>query len=510
MRKVNNILLNTVLCILAAATSVSCLLEKEGPSADRQSVMIELSVSAGDLTKATPTDAEKTINTLKVYAFSGDRLAGYASRQATALNEPFYMDLELPATGTHNVEFYLVANEASMSFENNQVSLTENMTKAQLQAIRFSNLTAGSILPMYCVQTEAINVDAVSENANTEAGHEGHFILTQKVKFDLTRSLAKLSVYAAKVSGASSDPQIRSVRLLAAGTRQYGYLFDQEEDVINAVPAGTNDRVLLSSAVTVTNEIAKGSAAADDPANYNEVLTGAYLNEITYGSDSWNIASDNVGAAVLHIEYTLGEGQELKNAYVYLPAIVRNTHYKVCILINAEGQIIINYVVADWEDNEMPDLRFDYPSHSYLLENVPVEGSAVPSQASKAAQMSETQPFVGYFQLTYPENDNWTPTLLGLNASSCTVRVYDYTGQIEVPQSQWPIAASEDWYRIEVSPNTGHMQAGDEVKLAISYTATGFETIEYMMINGTDQSFYWPYPTAEAQDTDYVIITMVN
>ena len=510
MRKVNNILLNTVLCILAAATSVSCLLEKEGPSADRQSVMIELSVSAGDLTKATPTDAEKTINSLKVYAFSGDRLAGYASRQATALNEPFYMDLELPATGTHNVEFYLVANEASMSFENNPVSLTENMTKAQLQAIRFSNLTAGSILPMYCVQTEAINVDAVSENANTEAGHEGHFILTQKVKFDLTRSLAKLSVYAAKVSGASSDPQIRSVRLLAPGTRQYGYLFDQEEEVINAVPAGTNDRVLLSSAVTVTNEIAKGSAAVDDPANYNEVLTGAYLNEITYGSDSWNIASDNVGAAVLHIEYTLGEGQELKNAYVYLPAIVRNTHYKVCILINAEGQIIINYVVADWEDNEMPDLRFDYPSHSYLLENVPVEGSAVPSQASKAAQMSETQPFVGYFQLTYPENDNWTPTLLGLNASSCTVRVYDYTGQIEVPQSQWPIAASEDWYRIEVSPNTGHMQAGDEVKLAISYTATGFETIEYMMINGTDQSFYWPYPTAEAQDTDYVIITMVN
>lgn len=510
MRKVNNILLNTVLCILAAATSVSCLLEKEGPSADRQSVMIELSVSAGDLTKATPTTDEKTINSLKVYAFSGERLAGYASRQATALNEPFYMDLELPATGIHNVEFYLVANEASMSFENNAVSLTENMTKAQLQAIKFSSLTAGSILPMYCVQTEAVNVDAVSENANTEAGHDGHFILTQKVKFDLTRSLAKLSVYAAKVAGASSDPQICSAKLLAAGTRQYGYLFEQADDVINAVPAGTNDRVLLSSAVTVTNEIAKGSAAADDPASYNEVFTGAYLNEITFGSDSWNIPSGNDGAAVLHMEYTLGAGQELKNAYVYLPAIVRNTHYKVCILINAEGQIIINYVVADWEDNEMPDLRFDYPSHSYLLENVPLEGSAVPSQASKAAQMSETQPFVGYFQLTYPENDNWTPTLLGLNASSCTVRVYDYTGQIEVPQSQWPIAASEDWYRIEVSPNAGHMQAGDEVKLAISYTATGFETIEYMMINGTDQSFYWPYPTAEAQDTDYVIITMVN
>ena len=52
--------------------------------------------------------------------------------------------------------------------------------------------------------------------------------------------------------------------------------------------------------------------------------------------------------------------------------------------------------------------------------------------------------------------------------------------------------------------------AGDEVNLAISYRAAGFEKNEFMMINGTDQSFYWPYAGTSQQDTDYVIITMVN
>mgnify|MGYP003398341703 CR=1 FL=1 len=121
---------------------------------------------------------------------------------------------------------------------------------------------------------------------------------------------------------------------------------------------------------------------------------------------------------------------------------------------------IINYVVADWEDNEMPDLRFDYPSHTYLLESIPAAGESSPSQASKEAQMSETVPFRGYFQMTYPANHNWTPTLIGRNASQCTVRVYDYAGNTEVPRSAWPIQASEDWYMIEVSPAPGHMQPG--------------------------------------------------
>ena len=510
MNKLFNIFVRTSLCFIAAMMSISCLMEKDQTSAPGQSVMIELSVSASDMTKSASTDMEKAINSLRVYAYYGERLAGYALRQATAPGEPFYMDLELPESGKHNVKFYLVANEAEMTYQNAAVAFTEDMTMAQLEAVKFSAMATGKALPMYCIQTETIDVDAVSEAANDEAGHNGHIILTQKVNFDLTRPVAKVSVYAAKTEGASADPQILGIELLAAGTRAYGYLFPQAEQTLNAIPSRANDEILLSSAVAVTNGIAKSTSALQNPDNYTPVVGGKYLYEVTYGSEAWNVTSGNANEAVFHIAYSLGEGQPRKDAYVYLPPVLRNKHIKVCIYINAEGNIIINYVVADWEDNETKDIRFDYPTHSYLRESIPTSQDEVAAVPSAPAQMSEKKPFRAYFQMTYPENDSWTPTLIGLNASDCTVRIYDDTGKLEVYQSEWPIPASEDWYTIEVTPNVGHIQAGEEVMLAITYRAAGFDTVDYMMVNGTDQNFHWPYSGTSAQDAEYVIITMVN
>ena len=485
-------------------------MEKDQTSAPGQSVMIELSVSASDMTKSASTDMEKAINSLRVYAYYGERLAGYALRQATAPGEPFYMDLELPESGKHNVKFYLVANEAEMTYQNAAVAFTEDMTMAQLEAVKFSAMATGKALPMYCIQTETVDVDAVAEAANDEAGHNGHIVLTQKVKFELTRPVAKVSVYAAKTEGASVDPQILGIELLAAGTRAYNYLFPQTDQTLNAIPSRANDDVLLSSAVAVTSGIVKGSSARQNPDNYTPVVGGKYLYEVACGSDEWNVSSGNANEAVFHIAYSLGEGQSRKDAYVYLPPVLRNKHIKVCIYINAEGKIIINYVVADWEDNETQDIRFDYPTHSYLRESIPTSQDDLAKAPSVPAQMSEKKAFRAYFQMTYPENDSWTPTLIGLNASDCTVRVYDDTGKLEVYQSEWPIPASEDWYTIEVTPNVGHIQTGEEVMLAITYRAAGFDTVDYMMINGTDQNFYWPYSGTSVQDAEYVIITMVN
>ena len=510
MNKLLNIFVKTSLCFIAAVMCISCLMEKDKTSAPGNSVMIELSVSASDMTKSASTDMEKAINSLRVYAYYGERLAGYASRQATVPGEPFYMDLELPESGKHNVKFYLVANEAEMTYQNAAVAFTEEMTMAQLEAVKFSAMATGKALPMYCIQTETVDVDAVAEAANDEAGHNGHVVLTQKVKFELTRPVAKVSVYAAKTEGASVDPQILGIELLAAGTRAYNYLFPQADQTLNAIPSRANDDILLSSSVAVTSGIAKGSSALQNPDNYTPVVGGKYLYEVACGSDTWNVSSGNANEAVFHIAYSLGEGQPRKDAYVYLPPVLRNKHIKVCIYINAEGNIIINYVVADWEDNETQDIRFDYPTHSYLRESIPTSQDEVAAAPSAPAQMSEKKAFRAYFQMTYPENDSWTPTLIGLNASDCTVRVYDDTGKLEVYQSEWPIPASQDWYTIEVTPNVGHIQAGEEVMLAITYRAAGFDTVDYMMINGTDQNFYWPYSGTSAQDADYVIITMVN
>ena len=61
-----------------------------------------------------------------------------------------------------------------------------------------------------------------------------------------------------------------------------------------------------------------------------------------------------------------------------------------------------------------------------------------------------------------------------------------------------------------MTPDPMKVDAGTEVKLAITYKASGFETIEYMLINGSYQEYYWPYGGSSQQDANYVIITKVN
>ena len=489
MQKFNNIILIAAALVSAAIISVSCM-EKEDASAQMQSVMIELSVSSEGMTKAVPTASETAINSLRIYAFYGERLAGYAEKGTVIEGTPFYMNLELPAAGTHQVDFYVVANEDQMAYHNGKVILSEDMTRSQLESIRFTGLTSGDALPMYGLQKEDINVDEITSE----------LILTQKVQLHLSRSLAKISLYAAKVQGTSVTPQILDTKILAAGTRTYSYLFPQSQEILSAIVPRPNDRTIHSSAVDVNAEVAKGSNEAKDASNYDMVQADAYLPEVN---------SEDV---VLRVEYAMSPGGEIRTGFVYMPQIVRNTHYKVCILISAEGQLIINYEVMPWEDNVISEIHFDYPTHSYLREAIPSTESDLAVKPSGPAQMSESKPYEGYFQMTYPSNDSWTPTLMGPQAGNCTVTVFQQDGLVEqeVPQDQWPIDASPKWYRIVVTPDPMKVEAGDEVRLAVTYKAAGLETIEYMLINGSYQEYYWPYAGESQQDANYVIITMVN
>ena len=74
MQKINNIIISAATFLAAAMMSVSCL-EKEELAPSMQNVMIELSVSAEGMTKSAPTSSESVINSLRIYAFYGERLA---------------------------------------------------------------------------------------------------------------------------------------------------------------------------------------------------------------------------------------------------------------------------------------------------------------------------------------------------------------------------------------------------------------------------------------------------
>ena len=498
-----------LLGLCAVSLFVSCQKDMEDQSTPAtKSVTLEISVSAEEAVRTTPTNIENAINSVRIYAFLNGKSVGYLYREAAAADGAIYMDMNLPETGTHNVEFYLIANEAEMADDNNSVvTLAENMTKAQLEAVKFTGLRKGESLPMYEKRFEAINVDAIAGTANTVTGHEDHFLLSQKISFSLQRPIAKLSLYGAKVSGMSSDPQILAVEFLSAGTRQYNYLFPQSDATLNAIPSRANNRQLLAGTVVVTEDIAKGDAATQNPANYTEVIANQYFSEMAVGSSSWDVPSSSSNAGILRIEYSLGQGQQVKNNYIYLPALKRNHHIKVCVLFSAEGNLVVNYAVAEWEDNALLDYHFDYPTHSYLMEQVTTTENEA-AKPSKEATMAEGRPFKGYFQMTKPSSDAWTPTLLGLNGNNCEIIVYDEHTQDEV--RTFPIPVSDKWYRIEVWPLTGKMDVGDEIKLAISYKANVLTQNEFLLINGSNNNFYWPYTGSTAQDANYVIIKMVN
>lgn len=513
MQNITNIFKKTALAIIAAVISTGCISEKYEVSG-LQNVMVQINVSTDvEMTKATeaPTADEMKINTLRIYAFRGDKLCGHYY-QGTSYSVPVLMDMELP-DGVSDVDFYLIANEAEMAFENGLVSIDKNTTRKQLDEVKFTALVHKTALPMYCKRTETINASDFSAAPDTPAGHKGHLLLNQNVEFVLTRSLAKLSVYAAKVSGLTFQPQILKVDLLSKGTREYSYLFPQTETVLDAVPHRANDRMLLTDPVTISKEMERGSSSAGDPSNYDVVVSGSYLPEVSSGyqvndpSYKWNVSSGEDSEAVLYVEYALGEGMEIQRRYVYLPRVERNDHIKVCILINAEGQLMIEYTVADWdmEDDNMSNWFFDYPTHSYVRHDIPKTAQQLEQGPASAAIMSEAVPFTGYFQMTYPDNDTWKPTLIGLQASNCSIRVYMEEQLVFTSDSPASLPVSDQWYRIEVSPN-GNVQIGEKVNLAITYTPSGLEEMEYLLINGSHNHYFWP----GSEDENFVTITMVN
>ncbi|MBR2065236.1 MAG: hypothetical protein IJ971_11130 [Bacteroidales bacterium] len=504
MQKIINIIIKTALAIIAAVLATGCFFEKMDMPKDLQNVLIQINVSADDLqTRSVPTDREKNIEDLHIYAFNGDDLAGYEYISGSS-DEAILMDMVLPEGENVPVQFYLIANASSMMDHNDPMVLSEDMTKDELEAIRYTGVASNSPLPLYCKETKSVNTTAYTENE--APGHEGHLLLVEKVNFKLSRSLAKLSVYGARPTGSTSSTQIISVSMLAGGTREYSYLYPQTDETLNNIPSRANDMIILAEGSSV--ELGELSGNGSEAAHYTPVaVSPVYLSEVAVGGtvNDWAIMTSEY-QVTLKVEYVLTAGGAVKTGFIYMPRIERNMHYKVCILVSEEdeGKIHITYEVADWNVHEMPDYTFTYPSHSYLRSDVPTSSGDTDSPGY-AAEMSLTSPFEGYFQLTAPDNDEWQPTLLGNHASDADIKVYDYETGDEVPMNTWPIEASPKWYRIEVIPHTD-LAVGNTVDFAITYQPDLVTASEYLLINGSSGNYYWPNST----DANFVTITMVN
>ena len=400
MKKVYNITQKAAVAVLAILLAASCVFEKENPVGHydaRQHVAVQLGIGTEGMaqTKAddntgipiTTPDAENPVSTietkiktLRIYAYTKEganyKLCGYyqafAKADGTFNTTGHVMDLNLPASGTVDVYFRAVANESAMLpggdktgsiAYNYAINVGRDPQTGGLtfsKAIGFDELNSilysvdqkfENGMPMYADQKVSINVDNVG-SMNTADGHNGHFILQETVNLILTRSLAKIMVYAAQaVDGTdvldTQNPSITidKVTYFTEGILESGYLFPTEnypDDIT------TNDDIVFEPADGGVKKMigTQNTSNIGVPANYTPITDPYYIPENPNGADTWNQVGDTEGM-VIRIDYTY-TGSSSTFAYVKMPPMVRNTFYKVLCLINAAGKIEIKYIVTDW------------------------------------------------------------------------------------------------------------------------------------------------------------------
>lgn len=481
------------LAVLFAAFVLAGCMEKSHHDLAERLVTLQVSLDV-KATKADPEDAEKTINSIRIYAYRSDTggIVGHYYR-GNASSEPIYMDLALPERGQYEVEFYVLVNEVSVRMSED-FHFTERLTKEQLKQVSFTSVDQSGAIPLYGVNTVTIDVDNVSEGLNTAPGHEDHYLLIQKVSLTLSSVISKLSVYAAMAEGVTAT-RIHYVGILKGGLRQYMYFMPADDQTLASVPSRAIGRDLMTTETILTKNAASGSLDDND---YDLLVSGHYIPETEVGSEFIDVKADD-RQTTIHVQYSVGEGGELRNGYIYMPRIERNTHYNVRLLITSEGRIILGYTVADWDEEDMTELWFDYPTHSFI------ESGSDDTKPQNPATMSSENPFVGYFKMTYPINETWRPTILGENSGKVTVKVYNGVNEV-VP----PVAADPDnWYKIMVIPDPD-LEEGKEVELSVTYSPKGSVDgqYEFLLINGSQNNWYWPYEGASKQDANKVIITV--
>ena len=485
----NNIVIKAALALFAAFLATGCIFEKIDRPEKLQSVLIQVNVSADNMqTKADPTVSETAINTIRIYAFYEGNLSGHFYR-ATASSEPIVMDLQLPLSGTHSVDFYVVANETQMTPANGTAALSENTTIAELEDFKFQSFSSDGCLPMYYKGEQSINVDNLSDEKSTISGHEGHDYFVQQVEVALTRPVAKVSFYAATETGAAAGVYINEIIMPSEGTRQYGYLLPQTEAVLKEIPAkGSNDVVFISSPVAITG-------TTSSYADYMPVFENEYLFEVPVGVASWDGFDPYINNYVkFDVEYTGGEGR------INMPPIERNTHYKIYASFSSEGSIRVDCIVADWEDTPNWTLDFAHPTYQN-----PVLKTGDHNNTGGEAVMyytgTEEGAFSVDFKMTAPSGQKWTPTFEGLS-TDYKIKVYDNRGE----EVSVPVTASESLYTIKIIPMKPE-NINKTVKFGITYIPTWATAAEFLQINGSAGSLAW---TTSGSNEDVIVVKQIE
>lgn len=484
------------LAVSLALLPFSCAREQLPPSVyGNATVLMNVETRAVDDADGTPGPSEAAVNTLRVYAFVGNELAGHAYFGSGNSTGQHFMDLKF-FTSTQTVDFYAIANEEAMRNPGTEISLDESTSREYLDRLTFTVLNTDAGLPMYCRLSETLSFDDVRQDPNTAGGHVGHGILNRTVAFDLVRPFGKLGVFAAKAGGETGILQVTGLTMLSQGTRMFNYLMPQDREVLEQIPSSGADIELVAAGGAVSAEL-PGNGDSQDPGNYSAVLAEPfYPFENPYGSTAWNVGAEK--GNVLRIDYTFDNDPRV--GFVHLPPVERNKYYTVCCLMHNEGGLSVEYVVADWDDEDYGDIVFDHPSFQMPS---PADGTQ-PGPDGKYpqptvwyngdAESSEGR-YAFYFNIYGPEGQTWTPTLLDATQDDFDVLVYKYVngsqqGELVLLEDASSYVAPGEYQIVVRALKSGNV--GRTVKLGVSYAPTydpGGSAL--MLINGSPDALKW-------------------
>lgn len=515
MRNIKEILYKAVVVGCCGLLPFGCVKEDETfLNGERHDVAVQLNIGTRAISEAdgTPTDDEKTIHTLRVYAFVGGKLAGhYFTSDVEGDPHTFFMDITLYSAGEQTVDFYAVANEAAMKTAGSGTQLTENTTEGLLKNFWFTALpTAAELpalgLPMFCdKQSVKLDFEKVKENTATDSGHAGHPLLEHdKITFNLQRPMGKLGVFAAKPVGETGTLRVTGLTLLEQGTRARNYLMPQTLETLKGISNSSSD---LSLAVVDGNVMAEledniTQEERQNPARYTPVLNEPfYPFESPWGNGgNWNIPDTEGKCNVLKIDYSFD--QEARTSYIYLPAIERNHYYTICCLFHNDGKITVDYVVAGW--NEDPDgeyeIEFNYPVYTNPIQ--PENGATLaeggqypqPTVWANPDTDSDEGSYIFQFNIKGSEGQKWTPMLWGVlgTPDNFEIKVYQMTDGVKtyITDPDKRVASPEPYY-VQVKALKSE-NVNREVGLGIVYTRDWSpDGSAMLLINGLTGNLKW-------------------
>lgn len=383
-----------IMILLAAA----CSREDEGSSsASTTPGRATIVIDSGSSTKAAATsanvDTTALVNSIRIYAFnsSGENVGYYYKDGLTSESSPYACVMELTEGG--DLDFYVLVNddyalvesggdETTASDKLDKDSGTTDITDLSLTGLSVDDGEA--YVPMANIQ----NGSTVDDNNFTYYIEDIKGAAIDKIIYiDVTRAMAKLSMFFAKTSGTDEVTIDRAVIYNGPETSPlYPTASDDGDEAAYTVTADnfgstSGSTYFLGSAdgtdpikVTKINNIASGTAGRLSTSNLQLITSSAapygeaYLlpnpygssnadNFVSIGTDDTVTGSNPTHAYYVDLTYTINGTQKTKT--IYLPVVTANDWIKIKGIFDYNTvDVEFAVTILSWDEHEM-DISFD-------------------------------------------------------------------------------------------------------------------------------------------------------